>query len=365
MTILYDEAQQAIATESRRVLDAKFDLQRLLDLVGPTGQYDEGLWQTAITQGWAALSVPEAYDGLGLGLVELGLIAQALGAVTSGVPFLTGNDAFTQLLLAGTDQAARETWLPRIAAGDAIGVVALAEGASPFPIEPRASVSQGRLSGGKAAVAGALKADVAVVWATAGDTPVLALVELTEAMRQPVESFDNARLYASLLFVDAPATVLLEGEAARQAAKVALARMAVVSAHEQTGGAEQAMRLARDYALERKAFGQPIAAFQSIKHRIAEIYGLVELARANCIDAAAHEGKSDFVLKACAARLAASEAYDTAARDAVQIHGGIGVTWQLGLHLHMRRARSLAAELGSPLVWEDLLVKELETGAKS
>ena len=75
------------------------------------------------------------------------------------------------------------------------------------------------------------------------------------------------------------------------------------------------------------------------------------------------EGKADFVLKACAARLSASEAYDTAARDAVQIHGGIGVTWQLGLHLHMRRARSLSAELGSPLFWEDLLVSELETGA--
>ena len=66
------------------------------------------------------------------------------------------------------------------------------------------------------------------------------------------------------------------------------------------------------------------------------------------------------MLKACAARLSASEAYDTAARDAVQIHGGIGVTWQLGLHLHMRRARSLSAELGSPLFWEDLLVSELE-----
>ena len=134
MTILYDEAQLSIATESRRVLDAQYDLQRLLDLVDVTGQYDERIWQTAVEQGWTALSVPEKYGGLGLGLIEMGLIAQSLGAVTAGAPFLTGNDVFVQLLLAGCDEAAREAWLPRIAAGEAIGVAALGEGTSPLPI---------------------------------------------------------------------------------------------------------------------------------------------------------------------------------------------------------------------------------------
>jgi len=363
MTILYDEAQEAIATESRRVLDAQYDLQALLDLVDVTGQYDGRMWRMAIEQGWTALSAPEQYGGLGLGLVEMGLIAQGLGAVTAGAPFLSGNDAFVHLLLAGNDEAAREAWLPRIAAGEAIGLAALGEGASPLPPVPTVTLTDGRLNGGKAPIAGAIEADAAVVWASAGASPVLALVELTDAMRTPVDSFDNARLYASLAFDGTPATVLLEGEAARTAALHALARQAVVTAFEQTGGAEQAMTVARDYALERKAFGQPIAAFQSIKHRIAEIYGLVELARANCIDAAAREGEADFVLKACAARLTASDAYDTAARDAVQIHAGIGVTWQLGLHLHMRRARSLSAELGGPLFWEDLLVSQIEAGA--
>lgn len=364
MTILYDEAQQAIATESRRVLDAGYDLDRLLGLVDATGEYDERFWQTAVEQGWSALSVPEQYDGLGLGLIELGLIAQGLGAVTAGAPFLSGNDAFVQSLVAGNDEAVRQAWLPKIAAGEAIGIAALGEGSSPLPMAPAVTFADGKLSGEKSAVAGALHADAGVVWASSGGSPVLALVAIDDSMRRPVDSFDNSRLYAELVFDGAPATVLLEGDAARKAARNVLARQAVVIAHEQTGGAEKAMQIARDYALERKAFGQPIGAFQSIKHRIAELYGLVELARANCIDAAASEGKLDFVLKACAARLSASEAYDTAARDAVQIHGGIGVTWQLGLHLHMRRARSLAAELGSPLFWEDLLVSELEAGAQ-
>ena len=116
------------------------------------------------------------------------------------------------------------------------------------------------------------------------------------------------------------------------------------------------MEIARDYALTRRAFGQVIGAFQSVKHRIAELYGLVELARANCIHAASREGAPDFIVAAASARLSATEAYDTAARDGIQIHGGIGVTWEAGLHLHMRRARSLAIEQGNGLFWEDILV---------
>jgi acyl-CoA dehydrogenase len=143
-----------------------------------------------------------------------------------------------------------------------------------------------------------------------------------------------------------------------------LAAQAVVTAHEQTGGAEALMERARDYANTRKAFGQPIGGFQSVKHRIAELYGLVELARAGAIHAASRDGHADFVKAAAAARIQATEAYDTAARDCVQIHGGIGVTWEGGLHLHTRRARSLAIEQGNMLFWEDVLVDQL-TGAEA
>jgi acyl-CoA dehydrogenase len=138
-----------------------------------------------------------------------------------------------------------------------------------------------------------------------------------------------------------------------------LARMAVVTAHEQVGGSEAMLTIARDFAVTRKAFGQPIGAFQAIKHRIAEMYGLVEIARANCIHAAASEDQPDFLIAAADARISATDGYDTCARDCIQVHGGIGVTWELGLHLHMRRARSLAVEQGSLYFWEDLLVGQL------
>lgn len=359
MSILYTDEQQAIAREAQRVLAARTDKARLLALLEQTGDYDRTFWETAIQQGWTGIAIPENYGGLGLGLIELGLVAQAAGAVTAGAAFLTSCHGTAQALLRCPDEEAKSRWLPALASGGAIGAVAFAEGGSPLPETPGVQFANGVLTGTKHGVAAGLQADFAVVWAQHRSQPALVLVELGDAAREPIHGFDNSRGHAHLNFAESPATVLLEGEAARSAALDILARMAVVTAHEQIGGAEALLFVARDYANTRKAFGQPIGAFQSVKHRIAELYGLIEIARANCIHAASREGRGDFRRAAAAARLSATEAYDTAARDCVQIHGGIGVTWEAGLHLHMRRARSLAIEQGNMLFWEDLLVAEL------
>jgi len=359
MSILYDEGQDAIATESRRVLEARVTKDDLLPLLEATGEYHQGFWATAKEQGWTALALPETHGGLALGLVELGLIAHQTGRTLSGAPFLTSSfGAAKAIELYGTaDQKTR--WLPGLASGETIGAIAFAHGADALPQHPPVAFDDERLDGTAIGVTGGLAADIAVVFAERNGTPVLALAELGSAERVAVPSFDNSRCVAELRFDGTAAETLLTGDAARDAALHILALQAVITAHEQTGGAEALMETARDYAVTRKAFGQPIGAFQSIKHRIAELYGLVELARANCIHAAAREDRDDFVTAAAAARLSATEAYDTAARDCVQIHGGIGVTWEIGLHLHMRRARSLAIEQGSSLFWEDVLVDRL------
>ena len=356
MSILYDEGQQAIATESRRALEARVSKDELLPLLQMQGAYHQPFWATAKEQGWTALALPEVHGGLALGLIELGLIAHQAGRTLSGAPFLTSSfGAAKAIELYGTD-AQKARWLPGLASGETIGAIAFAAGADPLPAQPSVTLADGRLTGVAGAVSGGLFADVAVVLASG---PALVLVDLTDVNRTAIESFDNSRCIADLTFTDTSAETLATGDAARAAALHILALQAVVTAHEQTGGAEALMEIARDYAVTRKAFGQPIGAFQSIKHRIAELYGLVELARANCIHAASREGQSDFVTAAAAARLSATEAYDTAARDCVQIHGGIGVTWEIGLHLHMRRARTLALEQGSSLFWEDILVDRL------
>ena len=359
MTILYDEGQQAIATESRRVLEARIDKDALLPLLESVGDYHRPFWDTAKEQGWTALALPEAHSGLGLGLIELGLIAHQAGRSLSGAPFLTSGFGVAKAIeLYGSD-AQKSRWLPGLATGEIIGAIAFAAGPDALPHRPDVTLTDDRLNGTARGVAGGLAADIAIVLANGPGMPVLTLVELAGVDRTAISGFDNSRCLADLGFSETPADTLAAGNAARDAALHILALQAVVTAHEQTGGAEVLMEIARDYALTRRAFGQPIGAFQSVKHRIAELYGLVELARANCIHAASREGAADFIVTAAAARLSATEAYDTAARDCVQIHGGIGVTWELGLHLHMRRARSLAIEQGSALFWEDILVDRL------
>lgn len=359
MTILYDEGQQAIATESRRILEARISKDDLLPLLEQQGKYHQGFWDIAKEQGWTALAMPESFGGLELSLVELGLIAHQAGRSISGAPFLTSNFGAAKAIETYGDDAAKSRYLPALASGEMIGSVAFAAGADPLPSQSPLSFADGQVRGRLHGVVGGLYADVVIVLAEAADGAKLLAVDTAGAEKSFIDSFDNSRAFAALSFSGQSAIVLASGPAARDAALHILALQSVVTAHEQTGGAEALMEIARDYANTRKAFGQPIGAFQSVKHRIAELYSYVELARANCIRAAAAYGTDGFLLAASAARLSATEAYDTAARDCVQIHGGIGVTWELGLHLHMRRARSLAIEQGSTLFWEDILVDEL------
>ena len=357
MSLLYDEGQQAIATESRRILEARLSDESLLPLLEQQGAYHDAFWDMAREQGWTALAIPEDYGGLGLGLVELGLIAHQVGRSLAGAPFLTTSYGAARAILDHGSDELRGEWLPRLAAGEVIGTVAFGE--EQDILSAAATFANGTISGTKSGVTGALHADVAVVLASDGGEAVLAVVPLAGVERRGFDSFDNSRCSADLAFASAPATEIARGDLAHRAALDIIALQAVVTAHEQTGGAEILMERARDYANTRRAFGQTIGSFQSVKHRIAEMYALVELARAGAIHAATREGHGDFVAAAASARIQATEAYDGCARDAMQVHGGIGVTWEAGLHLHMRRARSLAIEQGNLMFWEDILVERL------
>jgi acyl-CoA dehydrogenase len=359
MSLLYDDSQQQIAREAERVLSDSYSGPRLKALLETKGCYDEAFWRTCGEQGWTALALPEDYGGLGLGLVELGLIAEQCGMVACGAPFLGASYAAAQAILRFGDDAAKAAWLPRLASGEVRGAVAFAEGQDALPPSPEVKLSNGRLSGVKPAVSGGGGADLVVVIADGEHGPVLALVDLDQegVTRVVLDTFDNSRLTADLAFDDVDATTL--GGAGVEAARTLLQLQAVVTAHEQVGGAQKMLTAARDYALTRRAFGQVIGAFQSVKHRIAEDYVLVELARANAQHAAVNADHPAFGQYAAAARLSATEAYDTVSRDSTQVHGGIGVTWEADLHLHQRRARTLAIEGGNMIFWEDELVDAL------
>ncbi len=362
MSLLYDEGQLAIGRESRRALEARVTPEALLPLLEQSGNYHAAFWDMAKEQGWTALALPEQYGGLALSLVDLGLIALQAGRTVSGAPFLTSSFGAARAILDHGTQALKDEWLPQLASGAAIGTVAFAEGQT--VLGTGVSFANGTLTGTKHGVTAGLNADVAIVLAQEDGAPVLVAAKLAGVVRNGFNSFDNSRCPADLVFSATPATVVSRGKEALDAALNILALQSVVTAHEQTGGAEALLERARDYANTRRAFGQVIGAFQSVKHRIAEMYGLVELARAGALHAASRDGQPDFIKAAAAARIQATEAYDTCSRDCMQVHGGIGVTWEAGIHLHVRRARSLAIEQGNILFWEDVLVDCLEGDAQ-
>jgi alkylation response protein AidB-like acyl-CoA dehydrogenase len=289
------------------------------------------------------------------------------------VPFDTSVVLATEALkLAGSD-AQKKKWLPLLASGEAIGTLAIAEGPQPpRPRNIRTTFGGGRLNGKKVPVADGEAATFAVVLANTGgqnsnmgDRAVsLVLVDLKQSPvnAKRVETIDPARKHAELTF-NAAASELLgaEGEGWRLLERLYDAA-AVYFAFAQVGGAEAAMWMARDYALQRQAFGRAIGSYQAIKHKLADCYVKLELARSNAYYGAMMltDGGADLPLAAAAARIAATEAYDFAAKENIQTHGGIGFTWEADTQFHYRRARVMALSIGGPMAWKDKLVSRLE-----
>jgi alkylation response protein AidB-like acyl-CoA dehydrogenase len=284
-----------------------------------------------------------------------------------GAPFLGTSFAVSEFIAKWGDEPLRQTWLPQLAGGELIGTFAFTEKNDIAPRSPVVRYQDGRLFGSKlAVVAGSAAALAVVLAADASGAALLAIADLRQpgVTRETLETIDNSRCTATLDFDGLPATPVVAADG-HAAAFDLLSRYALFVAAEQVGGAEACMELARDYANERHAFGQPIGKFQAVKHAIAEVYVQVQIARANVFEAAwsLSQGNADLSILAAAARVSATEAYETSARQTTQIHGGIGVTWESDIHLHYRRSRVLALECGAAHVWEDRLVDELERAA--
>jgi alkylation response protein AidB-like acyl-CoA dehydrogenase len=214
-----------------------------------------------------------------------------------------------------------------------------------------------------------MEADFAIVLARgsedAGERGLqLALVDLKGAgvKRRALDSLDPSRGSAEIVFDNASAETLGKVGEGWSVASCVLDRAAILTAFEQVGGADVCLAMAKEYAMTRYAFGRPIASFQAIKHKLADMYIGNELARSNAYYGAMMltDGGADLPLAAAAARIAATEAYDFASKENIQTHGGIGFTWEADTQFHYRRARVMALSLGGPMAWKDKLVTRLE-----
>jgi acyl-CoA dehydrogenase len=338
-------------------------VRRILE--GPE-PYDKPLWKEIAAMGWTGAAIPEEYGGAGVGHLGLCVLAEELGSALAPVPFSSSVYLASEAIMAGGSEAQKRAWLPRLAAGEVIGTLAIAEGPGKADVRKlRTTFRNGVLGGEKLPVPEGDVADVAVVVAQGERGIVLTIVDLNASGvgRAAVETIDPSRSHARVTFEGTPAEALGapgEGEALLRRVQD---RAAVLFAFEQVGGAQRSLEMARDYALQRYAFGRPIGSFQAIKHKLADVYVATELARSNAYYGAWALARNapELPVAAAAARISANDAFFLAAKENIQVHGGMGFTWEFDCHLYYRRAKLLSLALGSTRLWKDRLITQLET----
>jgi len=369
MDFEFSDEQKQLGAEARRFLQAKCPPAAVRAVLEGPQPYDAALWKGLGEMGFLGVVVPEQYGGLGLGYLELCVVAEELGRALAPVPFSSSVFLATEFLLAAGSEAQKRSWLPKLASGEAIGCLALAESVGPVsPKTIQLAAANGRLNGTKIVVADGDIADIAIVAArTAPGTDArgvsLFLVDLKGpgVTRGAVETIDPTRSHATLTFKDAPAEPLGEAGDGWRLVGGVFDRAAVLTAFEQIGGADRALEMARDYALDRMAFGRPIGSFQAIKHMLADMYVSAALARSNGYYGAwaLSTGAAELPEAAASARVAATQAFQHCARNNIQVHGGMGFTWAFDCHLFYRRSNLLALNLGSLAQWQDALIQRM------
>lgn len=361
-----DELNQ-LRDEARRFLADRCPTSVPRRILDGDESYAADLWKAIAEMGWTGAAIPEEYGGVGLGRLAVCVIAEELGRALAPVPYSSSVYLATEAIMLFGSEDQKKSYLPRLAAGELIGTFAMAERAGPAePTKLAAHVSGGKLMGTKLAVPDGDIADFAVVAVNAvpGDGPWLYLVDLKTAgvAREVVATIDPTRSHARIDFAGAAAAPL-PGATGPDSVRTLLDYAAVPMAFEQVGGAEAALEMGNAYAKERYAFGRPIGSFQGIKHKLADMYIQVQMARSNAYYGAwaVHTAAAELPIAAAVARISACEAGWFVTKENIQTHGGMGFTWQMDCHLYYRRAKVLGLALGGAREWKRRLVAELRT----
>lgn len=309
MNFDFTDDQHAIKRTAREFLADRFKAERLRALA-EAGEYDDSVWSEMSELGWPGIFVPEENGGQGLGVVELMIVMEEMGYALAPSPFLSNAAAGLALLHAGSDDQ-RSRWLPGIASGEGRGAA-------------------GVVSNGSALVPDAEGAEVIVLLDPNGSSTVVAG---SSASVEAVDSIDSTRRFARVQAGD--------GEPLSGDPGFALAAAAVAISAELVGVAQRAMEMAVEYAKDRKQFGRPIGSYQAVSHRCAQMLLEVEGARSTTYFAGwtADNEPETLPLAASMAKAAASDAGWSVTASSLQVHGGIGFTWEHDLHFFLKRAK--------------------------
>jgi alkylation response protein AidB-like acyl-CoA dehydrogenase len=360
VALTFTEEQDELRATLRRFLADKAPSEAVRRWMESDEGHDPRLWQRMAGQlGLHGLVLPQEYGGFGGGPVELGIVLEELGRVLLPSPYFSTVALAGQALAASGDDRAKARWLPAIADGSLTGTLALAEESGSWNVEDVAAgavradgAGHWRVSGTKMFVVDGHSADLLLVVARADTGPALFAVDsgARGVTRTRLETLDPTRRLARVDLDGAPALrVGPEGDATAYLRTV-LDLAVVALAAEQVGGAQACLDAAVGYAKTRVQFGRPIGSFQAVKHKCADMLLKVEGARSAAYHAmsVASEGVADLPVSAAVAAAYCADAFTLAAKENIQIHGGIGYTWEHDAHLHLKRAKSSEQLFGSP-----------------
>jgi alkylation response protein AidB-like acyl-CoA dehydrogenase len=367
--MVFSEEQEELRGSVRRFCESRSPSAEVRRLMATADGYSPPVWEQMATQlGLQALAIPERYGGMGFGYVELAIVLEEMGRSLLCAPYFATVAMAANALLASGDEAACADYLPSVAAGETIATLALAEDSGRWDDESVTLIAERAgegwaLDGHKSFVVdGAVANLVLVVARTWSGISLLAVDGEAEGLvRTPLETLDQTRKLARLEFARTPARLVgAEGGAWSGLART-LDLAAIALAAEQVGGAQRCLDMSVEYARVRYQFGRPIGSFQAIKHRCADILLDVESARAAAQYAAwvAAEDSAEVPAMASLAKAACSEAYFKAAADNIQIHGGIGFTWEHDAHLYFKRAKSSQLFLGDAAYHRERLAQRM------
>jgi alkylation response protein AidB-like acyl-CoA dehydrogenase len=358
MIFAFTDEQRELAATLRRFLQEKSPSSEVRRLMQTEEGYDRQTWaQLAGQLGLQGLAIPEKYGGSGAGPVELAVACEEMGRALLCAPYFATAVLAVHTLLASGDQAAVEEFLPSLADGTTIATLAVPEAEGAWTTDGLRTLARRSgdgyvLDGSKSFVLDGHIADLILVVAQADAGPSLFAVRGSAdgLSRRLLETLDMTRKQAALGFDAVPGRLIgAEGGAADVVAQT-LRHAVVALAAEQVGGAQRCLDMSVEYAKIRMQFGRPIGSFQAIKHMCADLLLEVESARSAAYYAAwaAQEQSDELPLVASLAKAFCSETYFRAAADNIQIHGGIGFTWEHDAHLYYRRAKSTEEMLGTP-----------------
>jgi alkylation response protein AidB-like acyl-CoA dehydrogenase len=369
MNFAFTEEQEELRSTVRAFLEAKSSEEAVREQMETENGFDTAVWsQMAEQMGLQGLHIPEEYGGSGFGYVELGIVLEEMGRALLCAPFFSSVVLAANTLLLSGDDAAKAAHLPGIASGETIATVAFTEPSGKWDesgIEMAASGSGSdyTLSGTKMFVIDGHTANLIIVAArTAAGVSLFAVDgDASGLTRTALSTMDQTRKQAKLEFDNTPATLIGTEGAGWDVLSQMLDLAAVSLSAESVGGAQQVLDMAVEYAKVRVQFGRPIGSFQAIKHKCADMLLEVESAKSAAYYGmwCASEMNDELPSVASLSKAYCTEAYFHAAAENIQIHGGIGFTWEHPAHLYFKRAKSSELMFGDPTYHRELLAQRI------